>query len=59
MQWRTMTVVYIVTAVGLLALLFIVPTLSLLMHRDEQFEPGGSWGKQIFGRTKHREAKRS
>ena len=54
-----MTVVYIVIAVGLLALLFVVPTLSLLMHRDEQFDPGGSWGKQIFGRNKHREAKRS
>ena len=45
-----MTVVYIVIADGLLALLFVVPTLLLFMHRDEQFEPGGSWGKQIFGR---------
>ena len=45
-----MTAVYIVIAVGLLAFLFVVPTLLLFMHRDEQFEPGGSWGRQIFGR---------
>jgi hypothetical protein len=54
-----MTVVYIVIAVGLLALLFVVPTLLLFMHGDEQFELGGSWGKQIFGRYKNREANNS
>jgi hypothetical protein len=37
-------------AIGVFALLLIVRFVWRL--RNEQLEPGGSWGQQIFGRTK-------